>query len=338
MAKQILATLGPRSLQADTIKRMEEAGATLFRLNLSHEALDGLKRSIELVQSSTSVPLCLDSEGAQLRNGLMAGGAVDLHAGRSIDITFDECVGDEGRISFTPPGISRQFLPGDEIRIDFDQAALRVEEVLADRVRAVVLRGGRVGSRKAADVARTLDMAHITPKDKAAIAIGREMGIRHFAYSFASAEAGVEEFRREAGPGCFIISKVESLAGLNNLSPIAKATDAIIIDRGDLSRQVPIELIPFIQRRIISAARVLSTPVYVATNLLESMCVSPYPTRAEANDIVSTLLMGADGLVLAAETAVGAFPVETVRTLAKIIGHCQKWSENTTISEVLAMR
>ena len=122
------------------------------------------------------------------------------------------------------------------------------------------------------------------------------------------------------------------------VATMAACSRAIIIDRGDLSRQVPIELIPFIQRRIISAARVLSTPVYVATNLLESMCVSPYPTRAEANDIVSTLLMGADGLVLAAETAVGAFPVETVRTLAKIIGHCQKWSENTTISEVLAMR
>jgi pyruvate kinase len=161
------------------------------------------------------------------------------------------------------------------------------------------------------------------------------MGIKHFALSFAGSSDEVKEMKSITGHDSFVISKVESRRGLLNLDSIINETDAILIDRGDLSREVRLEKIPFLQRRIVATSRALNTQVYVATNLLESMMSSAEPTRAEINDVVSTLLMGANGLVLAAETAIGNYPVQAVQMIRKLINQLERWTPNSSIKDIL---
>jgi pyruvate kinase len=168
-------------------------------------------------------------------------------------------------------------------------------------------------------VHREIELPAITVKDRKAIEIGREMGVDHFALSFANRPEDVQEMRELIGPAATLISKIESRHGILNLVEIARLSDAILIDRGDLSRQVELEQIPGQQKDIIGRAKAIGRPVYVATNLLESMVHSTVPTLAEINDIYNTLADGVDGLVLAAETAVGKFPVGCVEMVIKVI-------------------
>jgi len=161
------------------------------------------------------------------------------------------------------------------------------------------------------------------------------LNIMNFAMSFTNRAEDVAVMRAACGPDATIIYKIESPAGLRNLNGILDVADEILIDRGDLSRRVPIEQIPFLQRRIISLARSKGKAVYVATNLLETMVTTKSPSRAELNDVVSTMEMGANGLVLAAETAVGGYPVEAVMMVCALIKEFTRWTPNTSIEEIL---
>jgi len=335
MTTKILVTLGPSSMSEKVIKDCEELGVDIFRINLSHTALENVGPAIDSIRQWTEVPICLDSEGAQLRNQVMVDECVSFTDGDIIEIHFEPIVGDARNMSFSPPGIARQFVAGDEISVDFNHLRLRVEEVLEDRCRALVVQRGTVGSNKASDVERELELEPLTEKDNKAIKIGLEKGIRIFALSFTNCLEDVEKMHDVCGADSSIICKIESRSGVENLESILSAADHILIDRGDLSRKIPTEKIPFLQRRIVSIARSHSTPVYVATNLLESMVMHRTPTRAEINDVVSTLLMGGDGLVLAAETAIGEFPVDAVRMIRNLIDETEKWTPNASIHELI---
>ena len=330
-----MVTLGPSSLDEKTVKQCATEDVYVFRLNLSHTPLETLEELIAKIQGWTKTPLCLDSEGAQIRNETMKGSRVDFQEGEAVKIHFDSVDGDAANISFTPRGIARQLVAGDRIRLDFDRVAIRVSEIHPDYCLAIVETGGAVGSNKAADIDRELDLIAITEKDRKAIEIGREMGILHFALSFANRPEDVSQMRELCGDEACIISKIESRPGLHNLNGILGLSDQMLVDRGDLSRQVPIDKVPFLQRRIISIARAHGTPINVATNLLESMVTTHTPTRAEVNDVVSTLLMGADGLVLAAETAIGKYPVDAVKMIRLICDQYEKWTPNSSIDEIL---
>lgn len=333
---RILVTLGPASLTSNTLEAIAAVKrVSLLRLNLSHVVLDDLEDHIRFIQGKTDIPICLDSEGAQLRTGIMKKGSMFLRKGSRITVHHDPVEGDPENISFTPPGISRHFQPGDIVNLDFNTVAIRIEEVGEDSCRAIVLSSGEVGTCKAADVARDLPLNPITPKDMQAFEIGAKMGIRNYALSFASSAAGVNELRDILPEQSRVISKIESRQGLMNLESIIEASDEILIDRGDLSRQVPIEKIPYFQRLIISKAVEKGTPALVATNLMESMIKCGTPTRAEVNDVVSTLLMGAQGLVLAAETAVGRYPVETVNMVNSLINLWTTWNPGCSVADLL---
>jgi len=331
----LFVTIGPSSLNTETLRLVSEEKVNLLRINLSHTPLEKLEQTIQFIQDNSDVPVCLDSEGAQIRNELMANGSVVYIMGDTVKIHFDEVLGDAHNISFTPKNIAKELELGVGVRVDFNSVYLRVFEKNKDFCLAKVERGGSVGNKKATDFEMKVHLAPITEKDRKSIRIGKKMGIKDFALSFASGEPAVKQMRELVGTKSAIISKIECLAGLNNLLGIMGSSDQILIDRGDLSRQVPIAQIPFLQRRIISMARSKSVPVLVATNLLESMVKSLEPTRAEVNDVVSTLLMGANGLVLAAETAVGDFPVESVRMINQLIDQFQRWTPNTSINEIL---
>jgi len=335
MTHKILVTLGPSSLFESVVTKCAAQGVHVFRINLSHTALDQVAPLIDKIQGWTDVPICLDSEGAQMRNQAMETEAVVFFKDARVNIHFEPVIGNSENISFTPTGIARQFVLGDEISVDFDHVSFRVDKIFDDHCVAIVTHGGKAGSNKAADIARDLDFDPLTEKDRAAIAIGLNAGIRNFALSFANRSEDVEQMRAVCGPHANIICKIESPLGLANLTGIIDLADEILIDRGDLSRRIAIEKVPFLQRRIISIARARKTPVFVATNLLESMVSRKSPTRAEVNDVVSTLLMGANGLVLAAETAIGNYPAESVAMVRGLIEECEKWTENTTINEIL---
>lgn len=335
--KTILATLGPSSLDKETIKNLTNLGAHVFRLNMSHVPLDKLEKSISLIHQTTNIPVCIDTEGAQIRTQSIKNGYVHLPKGAMIKLHHDEIIGDEENISCTPLGIVKKFKIDDILQIDFDLTTLRVAEINKNFSYAEVIRSGRIGSNKAAILSRHIEMPAITAKDRSAIQLAREMGIQSFALSFAGHPKDIQEMRHLVGKESWLISKIESRAGLTNLKEIIHESDAILIDRGDMSKEVSLCKIPLLQRRIISLAKIYATPVYVATNLLESMLSSRVPTRAEVNDVVSTILMGADGLVLAAETAVGQYPDLAVKMIHDIIKMCEKWTPNTNIEELLEL-
>ncbi len=316
---QILCTLGPASLNERTIRRLDQAGATLFRINLSHTKVVDLEEAVRLIQKATDVPVCVDTEGAQVRTGDMVDGHVTLRDNTIVRIHSARVPADDKTLNFYPLDSASLLEVGDFVSIDFNSVLTQVIARDHDSVAMRVLQGGLVGQNKAVTVQRDIPLPPLTEKDIEAIQLALELGVTRFALSFANRGEDVEFIRTHAGEDAFIISKIESTSGIANLEQIALRSDALLIDRGDLSRQVPIEMLPQTQKGIIKRAKEFDTPVYVATNLLESMVSVPAPTRAEVNDIYNTLLDGADGLVLAAETAIGRYPIQCVSMVSRII-------------------
>jgi len=319
MGSEIWCTLGPASLNDRVIHRLEELGVSLFRLNLSHTRIELLEGILDFIQSRTSVPISLDTEGAQVRTAELAAGRIVVREGAAVRVHHEPVPGDEAALNLNPHGIAKQLRVGDLLKIDAE-VLTQVIGLESDGVVMRVLHGGEIGQNKAVTVLeRELDLPAMTEKDRRALVIGMQKGVGHVALSFANRAADVDEIRALVAPHVRLTSKIECLNGLRNLAEIAERSDALLIDRGDLSRQVGIEKIPTLQKDIIAVGRNVGRGVYVATNLLESMVVSPNPTRAEVNDSLNTLMDGATGLVLAAETAIGAHPVAAVQMLRRII-------------------
>lgn len=339
MSKEIWCTLGPSSLNDRVIGRLEELGVSLFRLNLSHTKIDRLPKTLDYIQNRTKVPVCLDTEGAQVRTCDLTTGKIEVRENSTIRIHYKRIPGDASNLNLTPENIAEQLKIGDLLRMDAE-ALVQVVAVESEWVVARVLNGGEIGENKAVTVLeRDIAMPAMTEKDKQAMAIGKKMGIRHVALSFANRAADVDEIRALAHPEAIVTSKIECLSGLRNLPDIAEKSDALLIDRGDLSRQVNIEKIPALQKDIIHHAKVAGVKIYVATNLLESMVTSANPTRAEVNDVYNTLMDGANGLVLAAETAIGAYPVFAASMIRKVIREFenkQRWQQIDHSSEPLS--
>ncbi|MBF0358740.1 MAG: sulfate adenylyltransferase [Magnetococcales bacterium] len=327
MSKEILCTLGPSSMNDQTISRLAELGVTMFRINLSHTPLAKVAESIRYVTSRTKVPFCLDSEGAQIRTGSFAVGTAMLQEGSIVRAHERQVPGDAKDFNFYPRKIISKLRIGDFISIDFNSVLVQVIEQKPGMVVMRVINSGMIGSNKAVTVDRDIEMSPFTEKDSAALKIGAEMGIKHFALSFANEGGDVDAMRSLVGDDSFVISKIECRNGLINLADIAKKSDALLIDRGDLSRQISIEQIPGYQKKIIREGRRYDCKMYVATNLLESMVTSPTPTRAEVNDVYNTILDGADGLVLAAETAIGKYPIRCANMVVRIINELDRRDE-----------
>ncbi len=332
--KALLCTLGPSSLNPRVIAQLEAAGATTFRINMSHTKARDLERIIRYVQKHTRVPVSIDTEGAQIRTGEMNGG-VTVRAGTQVRLVSRPVNGDATTLPLTPGNVVEMLAPGARLSIDFDSVVLRVEGLIDGAAVATVLVGGEVGSRKAVTALPAPRLPTLSDKDLVAIQIARRNRIRQFALSFCDDKESVLRLRKLVGPRSTIVAKIESRDGVRNLGEIAQAADGVLIDRGDLSREVRLEAIPLLQKAIIRKANALGTPVYVATNLLESMVARRAPTRAEVNDVINTLLDGADGLVLAAETAIGKYPVEAARMISTLLREYEGSLEGYHIDDLL---
>lgn len=301
------------------IVRLEELGVNLFRINLSHTKIEDLPRVIEYIQNRSRVPLCLDSEGAQIRTSDLVDGGIEVRENTTLRIHRNWVAGDARNFNLYPAAIIEEFAVGDFVSIDFDTVLVQVMGIEDEAVLMRVFNGGTIGQNRAVTVDRDIAMPPLTEKDRTALRIADDFGIRHFALSFANRGSDVEELRARVGKDAFVIAKIECIKGLRNLDDIAMRADALLIDRGDLARQLPIERIPRVQKDVIRRAKEAGVKIYVATNLLESMVSKPVPTRAEINDIYNTLIDGADGLVLAAETAIGDYPVRCASMIVKVI-------------------
>jgi len=220
------------------------------------------------------------------------------------------------------------------LSIDFNSVIAQVIFKGPGYIEIRVLVGGKMGQNKAVTLDWDISLPSLTAKDIKALSLGRRLGIRHAALSFAAKAADVDQVRAILGSKSYVISKIESIRGVLNLEEIALNSDALLIDRGDLSRQVPLERLPAVQKDIISRAKKCKAKIYVATNLLESMISSPFPTRAEVNDIFNTLNDGADGLVLAAETAIGRYPINCVNMVSRVVKQFLNFSKRSPVQDL----
>jgi pyruvate kinase len=329
--EKIIVTVGPSSLKENIIKKMDHAGVEVFRINMSHTELKDFRTVVEKLKKWTNKPICPDTEGAQLRTGYLFNGIeLDLVSFEYVEFISNEKKAKEFQIplNVAPSEILKQ---GDLLKIDFDAVIIQVTEVKKESVRGRVLEGGRIGLNKGISIDREISMPAFSKKDIEIFKLANQMGLKMVALSFASSGEDVKLLRSYYDYDIEVISKIESKIALKNLESICKQSDAILIDRGDLSRDVPLEKIIFAQQYIIEQAKVLQTPVYVATNLMENMINKSKPTRAEVHDIISTLDTNIDGLVLAAETAIGKYPLECVRIMSRIMKEAK---ENSSIKKI----
>lgn len=316
---EIICTIGPASLNDAVLRRFAARGVSLVRINLSHVPQSEVSGYIDFLERYR-IPIAIDTEGCQIRTGEIREGVVIFKSNDVVMVHRDPVPIDAHNIYFTPKSAIDAFTPGDLIALDFNSVLLRVEAAAKSGVlRCRVVIEGAVGSRKGVhcDTARGA-LPPFSEKDLDAIALARTRGIRHFTLSFMNNADDVRVFRG-LYPDAVAYAKIETLAGLKCVDDILKLADGILIDRGDLSREVPIERIPLIQKYLIGRARAAGRKALVASNLLETMATELKPSRAEANDIVSTASSGASGFVLTKETAVGRYPIETVNMLNALV-------------------
>ena len=310
MKKKIICTIGPSSSNRTVLSGLKKNGVDIFRINLSHTNLKQLSSKIDLLKKNNIKNICIDTEGAQVRTTKVKN-KIFFKKNNKVKIFIKSNYSNKNNINLYPNFNLMSVKVGSKIFIGFDNLAIKVlrknfkEKFLIGKV----INNGLLESNKSVHFNCNIKLPPLTDKDIAAIKYSVKKGIKIFAMSFVNNQKDVEKIRSLIKKKAFLISKIETDNAIKNLKSILKKSNAILIDRGDLSRYIKIEKIPLAQRYICNIAKQNKTPVYVATNLLESMVKNIQPTRAESNDIFTTLDNGADGLVLAAESAIGSYPI-----------------------------
>jgi pyruvate kinase len=320
---KIVATLGPASSGEDMIEALIEAGVDVMRINSSHgtaESRTAVMDSVHCVRErlGRSVAILVDLQGPRIRVGTLA---KPLQLVEGSDVTFapeDECTGDD--IPTTYGQLADDVAAGTRILLDDGLLEVSVTGVEGSKVNGRVVHGGELKSNKGMNLPDVrVSAPSVTEKDEIDIALAVKHGADFVGLSFVRKYQDVESLRALLPPGVRIVSKIEKAAALEDLPGIVDTTDAIMVARGDLGVELPFEEVPLAQKRVISLANRFGRPVITATQMLESMIEKPRPTRAEASDVANAVLDGTDAVMLSAETAIGAYPVEAVRAMARIV-------------------
>ncbi len=321
---KIVATLGPASTNEETMRRLFEAGADVFRVNMSHSTHDGLRevhaiaRKLE-TEFARPIGLLVDLQGPKLRIGTINSGAVRLTQGDILSFVRREAIGGLGRVQLPHPEIFESVEKGHTLLLDDGKLKLRVVEASDVRIDAEVLTSGVLGSRKGISLPDTvIPMGALTDKDRADLECAMTLGVAWIALSFVQRAEDVAEARKIARGRSAIMAKIEKPSAVNHLKEIIELADGIMVARGDLGVEMPVEKVPGLQKQISRAARNAGKPVVVATQMLESMIYAPVPTRAEVSDVATAVFEGADAVMLSAESAVGKYPVEAVATMDRV--------------------
>ena len=322
---KIVATLGPVSSDYATIRALFDAGADVFRLNMSHGTHDDIRARhaiIRQVEADTGRPIAIlaDLQGPKLRVGVFANADGEmLVEGAAFRMDLSATPGDAKRVQLPHPEIFAALEPGASLLVNDGKIRLKVEECGKDFANCTVTVGGQISNRKGVNVPDVvLPLAALSEKDRGDLEFACEMGVDWLALSFVQRPEDVTEARALARGRAAILSKIEKPAAVKAYDAILQVSDGIMVARGDLGVELPVYTVPPIQKRLIRGARAAAKPVIVATQMLESMIEAPVPTRAEVSDVATAIYEGADAIMLSAESAAGKYPIEAVTTMNNV--------------------
>ncbi len=325
---KIVCTLGPSSEEVCVLQKMVSAGMKVARINLSHGNQEIHRKRMENIKEAArlqgnKVALLVDTRGPEIRIRSFKDGSAELKEGNFFTLTADEVDGDEKKVSVTYSGLPRDVSPGDTVLLDDGRISLKVVETTERDVECRVEFGGTLRDNKGMNLPGVhLDLPVLSEKDREDLLFALELGIDFIAASFVRNRQDVIDIRNlaeNAGKGRVgIISKIENRQGLDNYSEILEGSDGIMVARGDLGVEIPVEEVPLAQKYMIEECNRAGKPVITATQMLESMMQNPFPTRAEASDVANAIIDGTDAVMLSGETAVGSYPVEAARTMQRI--------------------
>ena len=325
---KIVCTLGPASGSAEVLRELMNAGMNVARINFSHGTHEQHARTIATVRSVAGelgrpVAILGDLQGPRIRIGDLPE-AIVLEEGRDI-VLAPEAIASAGEIPITYEALASDVREGDRILVDDGLIDLIVLEVAPPRVRATVVHGGQLRSHKGMNLPGVhVSAPSITEKDRADIDFAVAHDVDYLALSFVRRAGDIAEIRTLIPHHVLVVAKIEKDTALENIESIVRASDAVMVARGDLGVELPFEEVPIAQKRIISISNSLGRPVITATQMLESMITNPRPTRAEASDVANAILDGTDAVMLSAETAAGAYPVLAVRAMTRIIHEIER--------------
>ena len=342
---KIIATVGPASDSEPTLDALIAAGTDIFRLNFSHGTHESQSATFARVRAASArasceVAILQDLGGPKIRTGRLEGGkAIKLESGQAVTISTGDGIGGPGRLFTTFDGLARGVRAGDRLLLADGRVELRVESTNGTEIQATVIEGGEIGEHKGINAPGVaLPTSAITAKDIEDLKLGLSLGVDMVALSFVQTAADIQTARRimtDAGSGDIpLIAKLERPLALEHLEEILNACDAVMVARGDLGLEMPLESVPRAQKEITRRARLAGKPVIVATQVLESMTTEARPTRAEVNDAANAVEDGVDAIMLAGETAAGAHAVRAVKTLNAIIGDAETAPIHTVPSAV----
>ncbi len=327
---KVIATLGPASSDPDMIEELYQAGADVFRLNLSHgkhEDHQARLFHIRQLQRQVGRPIgiLLDLQGPKIRVGRLTGGEVHLGDGAELRLELSEAVGTAEKVSLPHPEVFEALNPGMTLLLDDGKLRLEVIDCGPDYAEAKVTVGGPLRDRKGVNVpGAVLPVSPITEKDREDLLFGLDLGVDWVALSFVQRPEDVIHAKQLIEDRAAVMAKIEKPAALDCLPELIELCDGVMVARGDLGVEMPPEAVPGRQKQIIQACRKAGTPVVVATQMLESMINTPAPTRAEASDVATAVYDGADAVMLSAETAAGAYPTESVQMMDRIISSAEQ--------------
>ena len=324
---KIVATLGPASDSKEAIRALAEAGADVFRLNFSHGTHEEHRKRVAWVREvekelGKTLAILQDLQGPKIRIGRFKEGRVELKVGQPFILTRAPVEGDETRVSITYKGLPEDVAPGQVLLLDDGRLRLRVERIQGDEIHTVVELGGILSDSKGINVPGSdLSIPALSEKDIQDLALGAELGVDWVAVSFVRTRDDLllaRHYLARHGSRARLMAKIEKPSAVHRFEEILEEADGIMVARGDLGVEMPLEEVPIMQKRLILWAIAAGKPVITATQMLESMVQNPSPTRAEASDVANAIFDGTDAVMLSAETAAGAYPVEAVATMARI--------------------
>jgi pyruvate kinase len=324
---KIVCTIGPASESLEVLKELIRAGMDVARLNFSHGSYEEHKARIDNIRQAArevgkTVAILLDIKGPKIRTGLIANGEVELKEGARVTLTTEEVLGTAERVSISYKGLPEDVKPGSRLLIDDGLIGLTVEAVEGNDIHCRVVNGGMLKNRKGINAPGVrLRIESVTEKDIADIKFGIEQGVDIIAASFVRSADDVLTVRRileEGQAEMDIIAKIEAEEALERLDEIIQVADGLMVARGDLGVEIPTEEVPLWQKIMIEKCNKAGKPVITATQMLDSMQRNPRPTRAEASDVANAIFDGTDAIMLSGETAAGKYPVEAVKTMARI--------------------
>jgi pyruvate kinase len=339
---KIVATLGPASSDRAVIAALFVAGADVFRINMSHTSHDRMRELVRIIRDvenehSRPIAILVDLQGPKLRVGTFKDDAVMLTEGAEFVLDTDPTPGDAGRVHLPHPEILTALRPGHTMLLDDGKIRLTVVEAARDRAVTRVEVGGRLSARKGVSVPdTTLALSALTTKDHSDLEAALDTGIDWIALSFVQRPEDIAEAKKICRGRAAVMAKMEKPQGVERLAEIVDAADGLMVARGDLGVEMPVEKVPALQKQMTRMSRRVGKPVVVATQMLESMIASPVPTRAEVSDVATAIYEGSDAVMLSAESAAGKYPVEAVSTMDRIA--CEVERDPTYAAIITAQR